>query len=73
MRYLVVDRRLSTALPLVGFYFEENEPDAYHLTSPISREALTKFNAISQINRVFDSGNIVIYDTGGFIDAFKKP
>ena len=30
-------------------------------------EALTKFDMVPQINRVFDSGNIVIYDTGGLI------
>ena len=69
VRYLVVDLRLSTSLPLDGFYFEEGEPEAFQLTSPISREALTKFSAIPQINQVFDSGNIVIYDVGAFVDG----
>jgi hypothetical protein len=59
MRYLVVDLRLSTSLPLIGFYFENDQP-----TAPISREALTKFNTISPLDRLFDSGNIIIYDTG---------
>ncbi len=68
IRYLVVDLRLSTSLPLEGFYFESGEPDAFRLTSPISRDALTKFNTIPQINRVFDSGDIVIYDVGAFAD-----
>jgi hypothetical protein len=58
IRYLVVDLRLSNALPLDGFYFESDHPK-----SPIAKEALTKFNTIPQINRLFDSGNIVIYDT----------
>jgi hypothetical protein len=62
IHYLVVDLRLSTALPLLGFYYETDEPGAFHLTAPISREALTKFSAIPQINRVFDDGSIVIYD-----------
>jgi hypothetical protein len=69
VRYLVVDLRLSTSLPLQGFYFESDEPDAFHLTSPINRAALTKFNTILQINRLFDSGNIVIYDVGAIGDG----
>ena len=72
IRYLVVDLRLSTSLPLEGFYFESGESDAFRLTSPISRDALTKFNTIPQINRVFDSGDIVIYDVGAFIDESKQ-
>lgn len=58
--YLVVDLRLSTGLPLEGFYYENFEAGAYHYTSPLSSAALTKFNAA--LNRLFDSGNIVIYD-----------
>lgn len=64
IRYLVVDTRLSTALPLVGTYFEEDAPH-----SIISRAALTKFNSVNAINRLFDSGDIVIYDTGAFING----
>ena len=66
IRYLVVDLRLSTSLPVMGFYFEPDEPGAFHLTHPISREALTKFSAVPQINEVFDDGSIVIYDVGAF-------
>lgn len=61
--YLVVDLRLSTGIPIQGFYYENFEPDAYHHTSPISNVALTKFNGVPQLNRLFDSGNIVIYGT----------
>jgi hypothetical protein len=64
IRYLVVDQRLSTSLPFIGFYFQVDEPDAFALTSPISRQALTKFDAIPQIKRIYDSGDIVIYDVG---------
>ena len=64
IHYLVVDQRLSTSLPLVGFYIEEGEVGSFNLTSPISRTALTKFNAIPHIDRLFDSGNIVVYDVG---------
>ena len=61
--YLVVDLRLSTGIPTQGFYYENFEPGAYHRTSPISNVALTKFNVAPQLNRLFDSGNIVIYGT----------
>jgi len=69
VRYLTVDLRLSTAPPLEGVYFEDGEPESYHRTSPIPLSALTKFNAVKQINRVFDSGDIVIYDVGGLTNA----
>jgi hypothetical protein len=57
IRYLVVDIRLSTALPLEQTYFENDSP-----TSIISRNALIKFETIKKIDELFDSGNIVIYD-----------
>jgi hypothetical protein len=73
VRYLVVDLRLSKALPLLGFYFDEEEPGAFQHTTPIDSASLTKFNTIPQINRVFDSGDIVIYDVGGLINAPETP
>lgn len=69
VRYLVIDLRLSTALPRYGIYFEQGEVGSFQHTKPIPLEALTKFNTIPQINRVFDSGDIVIYDVGGLINA----
>lgn len=72
VQYLVVDLRMSTGLPYVGIYFEEIEPEAYQITTPISKQALVKFNTVSQINREFDSGNIVIYDVGELTHASKK-
>ena len=62
IRYLVIDLRLSTALPLLGFYYQSDEPGAFHLTSPVSRQALTKFGAVPQFNTVFDDGSIIIYE-----------
>jgi hypothetical protein len=69
VQYLVVDLRLSTALPALGFYYEPDEPDAFQHTHPISLQALTKFNTVPQIDRVFDSGDLVIYDVGGLTNA----
>lgn len=67
VKFLVVDMRLSTATPALGFYFVTDEPEANRITAPISVAALTKFDSVPQINRLFDSGDIVIYDTGAFL------
>lgn len=62
IHYLAVDTRISTAFPLVETYFENDRP-----SSIIRRDALTKFNTVTQIDRLFDSGDIVIYNTRAFI------
>ncbi|MEA2375915.1 MAG: hypothetical protein QOD53_2378 [Thermoleophilaceae bacterium] len=61
--YLVVDRRLATALPGVGFYFDRDEPGAYRHKRPPSLSALLKYDAACSVGRAFDSGEIVVYDT----------
>ena len=73
IHYLVVDMRLSTAVPALGFYFVSDEPGANQITTPISPGALTKFNDDPLINRFFDSGNIVIYDTGALLTGAGTP
>lgn len=60
IQYVVVDLRLSTALPAVGTYF--NSANSQPATTPISRAALTKFDGMQQVSRVFDSGDIIIYN-----------
>ncbi len=73
VRYLAIDMRMSTTLPAKGYYFEgEEEPDL-NVTTPISRQALTKFDTVSGMNRLFDSGNIVIYDEGDLLNAPQRP
>jgi hypothetical protein len=62
IRYLVVDLRLSTSVPFYGFYFDDGEPGAFAYVRPISRADLTKFKAVPQLNRIYDSGDIVIYE-----------
>lgn len=64
IRYLVVDNRLSSALPLYGTYFNSWEPNAYHHTNPVDPVALAKFDDVINVSRIFDSGDIVIYDVG---------
>ncbi len=64
IRYAVVDERLSRYLPQVGIYYEAGEPDTYQHRTPLDLGALQKFNAFRGVNRLFDSGDIVVYDIG---------
>ena len=73
MRYLVVDLRLTHALPLLGLYYDSAEEGAFQYTKPLAPVTLGKFSTVPQVNRVFDSGNIVIYDMGGIINASQEP
>jgi hypothetical protein len=61
-RYLVVDKRISGGVPLVGYYFDKDEPMAHRYKTPITLEALTKFDKMPSVSRIFDDGNIAIYD-----------
>jgi hypothetical protein len=68
IRYIVVDHRLSTGLPRFGVYFESGEVDSFQHKTPIASAALAKFDQIDNVNRVFDSGDIVIYEIGALND-----
>ncbi|MGB7587666.1 MAG: hypothetical protein WBM00_03045 [Solirubrobacterales bacterium] len=63
VRYIVVDGRLSSSLPVVGIYFERYEPNAFNHRRPISAVALHKFKLRIGFNRIYSNGPIVIYDT----------
>jgi hypothetical protein len=60
--FLLVDLRLSTALPVLGSYFEPWEPKS---ATPLSAAALLKFNKVDGITRIYDNGYIIIYDVRG--------
>lgn len=62
IQYLVVDLRLSTALPQVGSYFNKGENNGQPYTKPLDLTALTKFDNVQNVSRIFDSGDIIIYD-----------
>ncbi|HEY2672274.1 MAG TPA: hypothetical protein VGJ07_18130 [Rugosimonospora sp.] len=59
--YLWVDTRISQQLPISGAYFPVDPQTGMH-TSPIPPENLSKFDGVTGINRVYDSGDIRIYD-----------
>ena len=68
IQYLVVDRRLSTGLPWVGTYFSINAANTLQ-SKTIDPAALTKFDSVKKVSRLFDSGDIIIYDVEAITDG----
>jgi hypothetical protein len=60
--YVLVDRRLSSSLPLVGVYYERGEISGGRHQTPLDPAALAKFDGVPHISRLFDAGDIQIYD-----------
>jgi hypothetical protein len=63
--YIVVDRRLSRELPVLGYYVEPDEAGAFRRTTPINSALLAKFNHARGLSKVFVNGPIAIYSTSG--------
>lgn len=57
--YLLVDLRLTTAPPVLGEYFEQN--DAGHGVPPLP-SSLLKFDGADGVSRIYDNGWIAIFD-----------
>jgi hypothetical protein len=68
IRYILVDRRLSNALPMVGLYFDQSELLADR-KEPIPAQALEKFDDDVRVDRIYDSGAIRVYDAGRLRDG----
>jgi hypothetical protein len=66
VRYIVVDDRLY--LPKTGWY-QGVGPVISDQTAQTNEESLTKFNNVPDVSRVFDSGNIVIYDVKAIVNG----
>jgi hypothetical protein len=62
LAFIVVDRRLSGELPLIGYYVESDEPGAFTRRRPVSLEALEKFRDVPGVSRIYTNGPVVIYD-----------
>jgi len=62
--YLWVDLRMSQQLPAEGGYYP-GDPDTGKHTAPLPRAGLTKFDGVPGVSRVYDSGDIEIYDMRG--------
>jgi len=64
LRFVWVDSRLSKSLPAYGQYFPV-DPRAGKYTHPLPAADLDKFNHVPGVGRIYDSGNIVIYELPG--------
>jgi hypothetical protein len=60
--FVVVDRRVTKMLPIAGYYYESGEPGGGRRSEPIDPGQLEKFDRIQGLARVFDSGDIAIYE-----------
>ena len=63
--YVLVDRRLTTAVPLAPGYVWPGETGGVPYSAPLDPAALAKFDTISDASLVFDSGDIQIFDVSG--------
>jgi hypothetical protein len=59
--YVLADLRLTTALPVVGVYFDGGAADRAH-AKPLAAKALLKFDLDPRISRPFDNGYQIIFD-----------
>lgn len=69
VEYLVADRRLSEAIPQTGVYIDAAEIREGRHEEPIPSEYLAKFDRTPGFSRIFDSGNIRIFDVTEAVDA----
>jgi O-antigen/teichoic acid export membrane protein len=60
--YLIVDLRISSALPTLGVYVETGEYEGRGRTEPVPAAALAKFAAVPGVDRIYDSGTVQVYD-----------
>ncbi len=65
IRYLVIDRRITQSEPLYGYYFESWEDMVVtSFRPPVQIEMIEKFDRMAGVSRIYDSGDIRIYDVG---------
>lgn len=65
VRYLLLDWRLTRALPASGSYFQEDIENGRIYPNRLVPAGLAKFSHITGVSRLYDSGTIVIYDLKG--------
>jgi hypothetical protein len=63
VEYIVFDRRLNSWDNMLGMYF--NPIEGRYESIWITPNAYLKFDAEPEVSRLYDSGNIKIYDVRG--------
>ena len=73
-RYMVIDRRMSQHLPVGANYFESQLPPAGG-TSPPSAAALSKYEYLPWVTKVYTSDNLEVYrfDFAEYRSAAGRP
>ncbi len=69
IQYVAYDRRLISWNNMTGYYFDRTPAGALSATALFDPAAYGKFDQQNDISRLFDSGNIVIYDVRAISDA----
>lgn len=65
---VVVDERLTTQLPMVGFYFQRSEITVPPRVTPLALSSIRKFDT-QGVDRIFDDGAIRVYDVTALGDG----
>lgn len=63
--YVVIDRRLSDGIPFVGYYYEKAEGARRDPDQPMRDDQLDNFDEVDDAGRIYDSGELQIYDVRG--------
>ena len=66
VRYIGVDRRLISWDNMAGYYFDETNGGPVPDVELFDPEIYRKFDGPFHVSRIYDSGNIVIYDIKAF-------
>jgi hypothetical protein len=62
--FVVIDMRYAKMLPAEDYYYDSSEVKGGVHTSPLPEKALTKFNDVPGVSRIFDSGDILLFNVG---------
>ena len=63
LSFVVVDRRLSREIPLIGYYVESDEPGAFLRRRAVGPAVLEKLRSVPNVSKIYSNGQIVVYDT----------
>lgn len=69
IKYLLIDRRMTTAPPVVGVYIDRGEEAFFSHDTALDPELLDKWDRQAGVHRLFDSGNIQIYDISALAET----
>ncbi len=71
--YLAVDRRLVSSDNMAGNFFDHGRYWPLPEAELFSAASYGKFDDLPRVRRIYDSGDLVLYDIQGWINASPKP